>query len=999
MAVFQHYYTSFVNQETGNAGFQVKAMSPGIPADTQSMIMRMISYRIPQSLDEHALATHPQALRYFYKDSQECILLCSQSNGTDENGRPGNFFAHSLVMNPDFFCIMPPILYWRSPFWRSKDTSISSQIAPLPDFESVEPALDVEGVWGFLAQGQRVDFFYKLMCAVVRCNSTHRRIVIIDSADNVAQWIAAVSCMLPPDYRPMLSFATYHHDPYQSQFMITGTTSDSSFRASPDEYRSYFILNMEMGKVSDIEGSPYADEAKNAARSLDVYKTRLLSLFSEYTPRFPKPTRIDEQLDILALYAHLFDPARQEGLASTEVKAISVALTSIEQQSAYTQDDLKELQELRQLLWDAYTVQEDPAIHTEYNRVVVLLRKHKVSTDAFVLSELKYFTKGLLRQVAPDLILPRLDALRNTYGEDKFLSILNQDTYLQWLQQPFVQTGPQQLQRFWKYLGLYLTPDKRSLHVLVTSLTMINELHQKQQSDQKREFLKSMAEAMAKREKAWLQLAVVLNTQQLEDAVKDLYYFLVYPLDLARRMTYRRIMEVAYPTIVEYEVDNDVYNAGARNGLLYIESWADYAKQAGYDSTRLVYTGLRQLKHLCAAQQWTELAPQILVNKHLAPLSQKMADDLLQVALSAISLSRYTPEDVQLCQTYKGHPGLEEETRLVIDGILAMHTTTLDEDLATRLHQHFKRVSPQTYQAEVRTFLSRFFTSQTKIDYNTHVLVIRALFMWDQFWQPYWEMFSGKMEYASTAGQVVDILAFWFTPPHLYHPYIVPDFFIRLPSLLEDVQKSSGNKATFREINALAAKQPWYSSVQDMFVARKGVFAAVGENLMRFPRLRSAQSSEISEKDERAQQEQEARMQQFEKQMAQLFAERKALEQHKQNLLPLYKSQQGETFWTNYWKYFVDLLLHKPEQALGLLSFWFDESFDVSWRGFYVPQEFFLGLGETLEEARKERGFREVAPVINGKGKKDQKLYKWYPLVQSFFLESGGGRFGFFRRN
>src|SRR2546422_11518543 len=143
MTVLQHYYTSFVNRETGSAGFQVKAMSPGISSDMQAAITRMIAYRIPPTLDEYKIKTHPIALRYFYKGPQECIFLCSQSNGTDENGRPGNFFAHSLVMEPDIFTSVPPILYRKSPFWKKEDPEVRRQVVSLPtspDFD-IEPTL------------------------------------------------------------------------------------------------------------------------------------------------------------------------------------------------------------------------------------------------------------------------------------------------------------------------------------------------------------------------------------------------------------------------------------------------------------------------------------------------------------------------------------------------------------------------------------------------------------------------------------------------------------------------------------------------------------------------------------------------------------------------------------------------------------------------------------------------------------------------------------------
>src|SRR5258708_33655292 len=114
MSILQHYYTSYTNQETGSTGFQVKAMSPGISPDLQATIARLIAYHVPPMLEEHDVSTHPIALRYYYKGQDQCILLCSQSNGKDPNGRPGNFFAHTLVLDPAVLTSVPPIFYWHS---------------------------------------------------------------------------------------------------------------------------------------------------------------------------------------------------------------------------------------------------------------------------------------------------------------------------------------------------------------------------------------------------------------------------------------------------------------------------------------------------------------------------------------------------------------------------------------------------------------------------------------------------------------------------------------------------------------------------------------------------------------------------------------------------------------------------------------------------------------------------------------------------------------------
>ena len=151
MSVRQQYYTSYSNKETGSTGFQIKATSPDIFGRVQDTITRLISYRIPPLLDIHALVTHPLALRYYYRDKNECILLCSQSTGNDESGRPGNFFAHTLVLQPDLFTSIPPIFYWKSPFWRNQDPVDRTYLDTLPILPSfdIKPSLELSKVWKF----------------------------------------------------------------------------------------------------------------------------------------------------------------------------------------------------------------------------------------------------------------------------------------------------------------------------------------------------------------------------------------------------------------------------------------------------------------------------------------------------------------------------------------------------------------------------------------------------------------------------------------------------------------------------------------------------------------------------------------------------------------------------------------------------------------------------------------------------------------------------------
>lgn len=378
MAVLQQYYTSYVNPVTGTIGFQVKATSPGIIPAMETTIEKLIAYAIPPSLDVWAIETHPVALRYFYESPERSYLLCSQSCGPDNNGRPGNFFAHTLVLPPDMFTVIPPISFWQSPFWRREDTETRVDPASLPVLSSFdeEPSLDLEGVWDFLAREGRRELLYKLLCGVIYSKKTYRRVVILDTPEHIVWWIAAVSTLLPPDYRPLLTFATYHQDPKQGRYLITGTTEDSSFGANPMDLRSFFVLNARTGVTSDVDDSAYARLAAQAATP-ELYEKQLLPVLADYIHRFPSPTAIDEQLNLVALYADLHAPRTGASLDVGELEAIHKALTSFEQAEQCTAQDIMELEYLQQVLSQSPNAQSSSMIARERERIDGLLNKYR----------------------------------------------------------------------------------------------------------------------------------------------------------------------------------------------------------------------------------------------------------------------------------------------------------------------------------------------------------------------------------------------------------------------------------------------------------------------------------------------------------------------------------------------------------------------------------------------------------------------------------------------
>ncbi|GHO86341.1 GAP1-N2 domain-containing protein [Dictyobacter formicarum] len=297
MAILQHYYTSFRDYSTGRSGFQAKAMSPGITPEDQAQLLRLLVYRLPASVEASATAEHPVALRYYYQNEASSFLIHSQSTGKDDNGRPGNFFAHSLIMPTELFSNIPPIFFWQSSFWQAQDNTDSGELPVLSDLE-LEPALDIEQVWSLLQSEQNRQYLAALIGAVTQLESSQRNIILVADSQQIALWIAAVSCMLPPTWRPLLTFSTYQHDPFQSQFMITGAPPATLFQPGANDYRNYFILNPIRGEVSQSAPSAYASFISTITNE-EQYEEHLLPLFENHADSLQNTARINQHLDCL----------------------------------------------------------------------------------------------------------------------------------------------------------------------------------------------------------------------------------------------------------------------------------------------------------------------------------------------------------------------------------------------------------------------------------------------------------------------------------------------------------------------------------------------------------------------------------------------------------------------------------------------------------------------------------------------------------------------------
>lgn len=453
MKIRQYYYTSSLQGYTGRAGFQVKATSPGLSPALQSMLARLIDYQIPAHLAPDALETHPVALRYTCTASGEGILLCSQSIGKDEYGRPGNFFAHALVLDTSTFADTPPVFFWKSPFWRTSDPEEREALASLPVLSCFEgePGLCMEDIWNFLAQGRRRAWLQTLLCAVIQSDKSRRQLILLDTDEHVALWIAALSCLLPPAYRPLLTFATYHHDADRAPYLVTGTATQSALHPFEVDSPSYFLLDATTGKCSAAEPSPYAELAVQAAFP-DLYEGRLLPLFALSERRLPRPVAIDEQLDLLALYARLRDCRPGQERSPGAQQALRMVLPSFAALSQLGQEDIDELIWIERTVRASIRQSAQADSHTTYQQILSLLSGQHEVLHAIVLEELKHFTEQSLLWQPQAGGAMALSMVRQFYGESRLAEVVSGPDYFQWAAHHPSREVPHFILNFWYLL-------------------------------------------------------------------------------------------------------------------------------------------------------------------------------------------------------------------------------------------------------------------------------------------------------------------------------------------------------------------------------------------------------------------------------------------------------------------------------------------------------------------------------------------------------------------
>jgi hypothetical protein len=264
MGFAQLYYTSCESGLSDFAGFQFNAATPGVPPQVLREVEALTAYEPPRSLGYRPSAAEIAAcpVNLAYRHEPTAVLANVVFVGLDFSQRLGNYFAHALVAQTrdDQFDPILPIELWGSPVWAGEPIA-GRELPALTDLPTpANQQISRVGVDRFLAANDCPDQLTTLVTAAENAVLRQGRSIVIVESDSTAaaQWIAAISFLLPPALAHRMSFATYRHRPEYSDAHVIATLPESDFDLDESTFHGYVVFDATSGQVSEVAPDPAA---------------------------------------------------------------------------------------------------------------------------------------------------------------------------------------------------------------------------------------------------------------------------------------------------------------------------------------------------------------------------------------------------------------------------------------------------------------------------------------------------------------------------------------------------------------------------------------------------------------------------------------------------------------------------------------------------------------------------------------------------------------------
>ncbi|WP_160051675.1 GTPase-associated protein 1-related protein [Nocardiopsis sp. FR26] len=239
MGFAQLYYTSCEQGLSGYAGYQFNAATPGVDPQVLREIERFTVYEPPRSCPPEQVAEHPVNLCYSPDVGGVPVLSRVVSSGNDPSGRPGNYFAHSLVSTGSGAGPLPAEL-WEADFWAEAPVGDPRQaeLAELSEAEVGPGPLDRSRTNAWVRRWPP-EMVTRLLLAADAAVDDGRPLALVADSGSVAHWVASLCHLLVPERARQLSFATYCGNPDEALVHVVGVPPGSDTARWADRFTVY----------------------------------------------------------------------------------------------------------------------------------------------------------------------------------------------------------------------------------------------------------------------------------------------------------------------------------------------------------------------------------------------------------------------------------------------------------------------------------------------------------------------------------------------------------------------------------------------------------------------------------------------------------------------------------------------------------------------------------------------------------------------------------------
>lgn len=269
----QLYYTSAEKRLDGQSGFGVLAKTSGLSEADVQAIGVYNHYHRPADFDEAGdPASAPQSLSFYGMGAGRYAMTNASYVGTDYTGRPGNFFAHTVVCTVDELGPIDgtPVSLQDHPFWvrwQSMGPGVPAELDGLPALASPTAAT----IAPFISARSARACFAVILQALVERETRGRRVVLIGAPDLVSKWVFAVCAVLPAPLRLALTFSTYQRDPGAVDVALVGLPpSEVGVLSTSGSQFSFVVIDLEAGTLPpDVVPSPPVEQLVSLVETRD----------------------------------------------------------------------------------------------------------------------------------------------------------------------------------------------------------------------------------------------------------------------------------------------------------------------------------------------------------------------------------------------------------------------------------------------------------------------------------------------------------------------------------------------------------------------------------------------------------------------------------------------------------------------------------------------------------------------------------------------------------